>query len=40
MSVYNYTVRNSKGEAVEGSIDADTTGFGCIKIKGYGLFYY
>ncbi|HEY4695802.1 MAG TPA: type II secretion system F family protein [Candidatus Hydromicrobium sp.] len=38
MSVYNYTVRNSKGEAVEGSIDADTTDSVVSKLKDMGYF--
>src|SRR3989304_9738091 len=38
MSVYNYTVRDSKGETVEGSIDADTHDSVISKLKDMGYF--
>ncbi len=38
MSVYNYTVRDSKGEAIEGSIDADTQDLVVSKLKDMGYF--
>jgi len=38
MSVYNYTVRDSKGEALEGSIDADTQDLVVSKLKDMGYF--
>ncbi|MDD5621846.1 MAG: type II secretion system F family protein [Actinomycetota bacterium] len=38
MSAYNYTVRDSKGETVEGTIDADTQDSVISKLKNMGYF--